>query len=89
MRKTEQPLEKRNTERPRRKKSFSEESDQLSHLLCSPESKARISFGKNMVVIGYFFFFFWPHCVACRILVPQPRIKTKPPKVEACTLCLF
>ena len=58
MRKTEQPLEKRNTERPRRKQSFSEESDQLSHLLCSPESKARISFGKNMEVIGSFFFFF-------------------------------
>ena len=59
MRKTEQPLEKRNTERPRRKKSFGEESDQLSHLLCSPESKARISFGKNMEVIGDFFFFFF------------------------------
>ena len=62
MRKTEQPLEKRNTERPRRKKSFSEESDQLSHLLCSPESKARISFGKNMEVIGDFFFFLATLC---------------------------
>ena len=22
----------------------------------------------------YLFYFFWPHCMACRILVPQPGI---------------
>ena len=39
-----------------------------------------------MEVISDFFFFF---ATLCGILVPQPRIKTKPPKVEAYTLCLF
>ena len=30
---------------------------------------------------------FWgPHCVACRILVPQPGIKSMPPAVEAWSL---
>ena len=24
------------------------------------------------------FFFFWPHCVMCRILVPQPEIEPAP-----------
>ena len=28
------------------------------------------------------FFFFWPHHVACGILVPQPRIKPVLPAVE-------
>ena len=27
-------------------------------------------------------FFFWPHCMACGILVPQPGIKPVPPAVE-------
>ena len=30
-----------------------------------------------------FFFFFWPRCTACEILVPQPGIKPGPPAVEA------
>ena len=35
------------------------------------------------VVYRLFFFFFWPHCAACRILVPQPGIEPTPPAVEA------
>ena len=30
----------------------------------------------------FFFFSFWPHRLACRILVPQPGIKPIPPEVE-------
>ena len=30
--------------------------------------------------------FYWLHCVACRILVPQPGIKLMPPAVEAQSL---
>ena len=30
----------------------------------------------------YFYFFFWPHRVACGILVPQPGIEPMPPAVE-------
>ena len=30
-----------------------------------------------------FFFIFWPHAVACRILFPQPRIEPVPLAVEA------
>ena len=33
-----------------------------------------------------FKFFFWPGCVACRILVPLPGIKPAPPAVEAQSL---
>ena len=29
-----------------------------------------------------FFFFFWPHLAACKILVPWPGIKPVPPAVE-------
>ena len=29
-----------------------------------------------------FFFFFWPCCMACGILVPWPRIEPEPPAVE-------
>ena len=37
---------------------------------------------------GYYFlfFFFWPHCVACGILVPRPGIKPTSPAVEAWSL---
>ena len=31
-------------------------------------------FGKNFVFLQ-FFFFFWPQCAACRILVSQPDIE--------------
>ena len=31
-------------------------------------------------------FFFWWHCVACGILVPQPGIKPVPPTVEVRSL---
>ena len=30
-----------------------------------------------------FFFFFWPHWMACGILVPWPGVKSAPPAVEA------
>ena len=30
----------------------------------------------------YLFFFFWPHCVACGILVPQPGIEPVPSAVK-------
>ena len=33
--------------------------------------------------ILFFFFFFWPRCTACRILVPRPGIEPGPPAVEA------
>ena len=35
-----------------------------------------------LVKFCYIFFFFWPHHVACGILVPQPRIKSVLPAVE-------
>ena len=31
------------------------------------------------------FFFFWPPCLACGILVPRPGIEPTPPAVEART----
>ena len=34
------------------------------------------------ILISFFFLFFWPHHVACGILVPQPRIKPVLPAVE-------
>ena len=33
-------------------------------------------------VLRLFFFFFWPHCTACRISVPQLGIEPVPPAVE-------
>ena len=35
--------------------------------------------------VGLFFFsvFFWPHCMACGVLVPPPGIKPAPPALEA------
>ena len=33
-----------------------------------------------------FFFFFWPHSMACEILVSHPGIKPTTPTVEACSL---
>ena len=30
----------------------------------------------------FFIIFFWPHCMACGILVLQPRIELAPPVVE-------
>ena len=33
-----------------------------------------------------FFFFFWPHYVACGMLVPQPGVKLAPSAVEAQSL---
>ena len=33
-----------------------------------------------------YFWFLWPHCVACGILVPQPGTKPAPPAVEAQSL---
>ena len=27
--------------------------------------------------------FFWPHCAACGVLLPQPGIEPMPPAVEA------
>ena len=35
---------------------------------------------------GWFYFVFWPHCAACRILVPQPQIEPLPPELEAWNL---
>ena len=34
----------------------------------------------------HFFFFFWPRCTACRILVPRPGIEPTPPAVEVRSL---
>ena len=34
----------------------------------------------------FLFFLFWPHCVACGILVPQSRIKPEIPALEAQSL---
>ena len=36
----------------------------------------------NLLVKFWYLFFFWPHHVACGILVPQPRIKPVLPAVE-------
>ena len=33
-------------------------------------------------IVG-FFFFFWSHCAACGILVPQPGTEPAPPALEA------
>ena len=37
----------------------------------------------DLTVLCLFFFFFWPYCMACGILVPQPGIKPAPPALEA------
>ena len=37
----------------------------------------------------YSFMYFWPHCAACQILVPQPGIKQVPPSLEAPSLNLW
>ena len=37
----------------------------------------------NIRFLQGFFFIFWPHQVACGILVPRPVIETRPPTVEA------
>ena len=36
--------------------------------------------------VNNFFFFFWPLCEACGILVPQPGIEPAPPAVAAQSL---
>ena len=36
--------------------------------------------------IIYLFIYFWPRCLACGILVPQPGIQPVPPAVEAWSL---
>ena len=41
---------------------------------------------ENVYVHLYLFIYFWLHCVACRILVPQLGIEPKSPVVQA--LCL-
>ena len=35
--------------------------------------------GTKLIEGETFFFFFWPHPVACGILVPQPRMEPTPP----------
>ena len=35
------------------------------------------------LLFAYKFFYFWPHCTSCGILVPQPGIKPTPPAKEA------
>ena len=35
------------------------------------------------ILSGHYFFFFWPHCAACGILVPRRGIQPVPPAVEA------
>ena len=43
-----------------------------------------------MILFFYFHFylfnFFWPHRVACGILVPQPGIEPAPPALAACSV---
>ena len=38
---------------------------------------------ENVYVNFYLFIYFWPHCMACRILVPQLGIEPKSPAVQA------
>ena len=38
---------------------------------------------KDAYEVHAIFFFFWPHHVECRILVPQPRIEPMPTKLRA------
>ena len=38
---------------------------------------------ENVYVNFYLFIYFWPHCMACRILVPQLGIESKSPAVQA------
>ena len=40
-----------------------------------------LDFKKNFNIFMYLFIF-WPHLVACGILVPQPGIEPSPPAVE-------
>ena len=37
----------------------------------------------NILPDLFIYFFFWPHCTACGILVPWPGIKPVPTVVEA------
>ena len=39
----------------------------------------------SIFLSGFFFFFFWMHCMNCRILVPLPAIEPEPSSVRACS----
>ena len=38
---------------------------------------------KHLAEARIFFFFFWPHCMGCAILVPPPGIEPRPSAVKA------
>ena len=60
-----------------------------SHLVTSPRNFASLMLNKGTeghLSISLFFFFFWPHCAAYGIIVPQPGIEPSPPAVEAQSL---
>ena len=50
------------------------------------KSEMRLLMYNLTLFICYFFLPFWPHCVAHRILVPQPRIEFVPPAAGSWSL---
>ena len=53
--------------------------------LCLLESVSTLDLHDCITQEDSFYFliiFFWPHCMACGILVLQPRIELAPPVVE-------
>ena len=46
------------------------------------EKKSQKLFKILLEIAGGWVFFFWPHHMACRILVPQPGIEPMSPTVE-------
>ena len=38
---------------------------------------------ENGILVSFYLFIFWSHCLACGILVPRPGIKPRPPSLEA------
>ena len=41
---------------------------------------------EDSIIPLLFYLFFWPHCTACKTLVPQPGVEPVPPPVEAQSL---
>ena len=58
----------------------------FSMILCYPLVCGESPCFLLCVYIYIYIFFFWPHHVACRILVPQPGIQLVPPAVEVWSL---
>ena len=56
---------------------------------CCREELGNNTSTPHPLVLKFIFFFFWPCCRACQILVPRPGIEASPLAVEAQNLNLY